>query len=248
MTKRFLKIISASAAAALTLALGACSENAAPIEEEKEGEHIAGENKLHLAVNVAESAKDYNNMFEKVYDEYYQTAVLEQQLSADYQTRLELSEHGQGRSPYDVASYTSKLEAHARCGELGVCKTLELEPVQDPDSRIWAGSFEVDSIENASAYLFTLRNTITCTVGGNTCVLESKPGYYGVYKEAGVELTYDDGTVSRERMGNNNSAFSVSAPKRLGTITKASYEFVLFNGDNSSTGANEIVRIELIKK
>lgn len=245
MTKRILKIISASAAAALALGLTACGDTASPIEEksDRQRENIKGENKLHLAVNVAESAADYNAAFEKAYDEYYQTALLEREQS---------DEQGQGqaqlRSPSDVASYTSKLEAHAKCMELGVCETLELDPVQDPDSRIWAGSFEVDSIEDASAYLFTLRNSITCTVGGNTGRMESKPGFSGNYKEASIELTYDDGTVSRESAGCLVSSIEVTAPEKSGTITKTNYEFTVFSGENENTPKYEIIRIELIKK
>lgn len=254
MKKHFLKIVSAAAAASFILILGGCQEGSTPIEEDTSHEdtsHIAGENKLRLAVNVTENAEDYNKAYEKAYDEAYKAAVSEQEEREDFEERKSLAKQGRVRDPYDLAQYSATLEAHAKCKELGLCKGLELEPVQNSDYRLWEGTFEVDDINEAAVYLCDTRrpNVIGCTVGDTTAEITGSYGYTGNYKGATVELTYDDGTTSQRHTENNDGSLSVSAPQNPGSIAKANYELTVFAGTESScTDKLEIIRINLVKK
>lgn len=249
MKKHFLKIILAAAAASLILIFSGCQEDTVSIEEDTS--HIMGENKLRLAVNLTECAEDYNKAYEKAYDEAYKTAVREQEESGDFEERRKLAEQDRTRDPYDFARYIATQEAHAECKELGLCRELELEPVQNRDYRLWEGTFEVDDINEAAVYLCDTRrpNAVGCTVGDTTAAITSSYGYTGNYKGAAVELTYDDGTTSQRHMENNNGTLSVSAPPNPGSITKASYELTVFAGTESCcTDKLQIIRINLVKK
>lgn len=255
MKKHFLKSILASAAAAsLIFTLSGCQEDATDIEEvtsiEEDTSHIAGENKLRLAVNVAECAEDYNKAYEKAYDEAYKTEVREQEESEDFEERRGLAEQGKTRDPYDVAQYLANLDAHAECKELGLCKGLELEPVQNKDYRLWEGTFEVDDINKAAVYLYDTRrpNAIGCVVGDTTAAITYSYAFTGNCKGAAVELTYDDGTTSQYHTEGSDGLLSVSAPQNSGTITKASYELTVFSGNESFTVPYQIIRINLVKK
>lgn len=249
MKRHFLKIISAAAAASLILILGGCQDGSTPIEEDTS--HIAGENKLRLAVNLTERAEDYDKAYEKAYDEAYKTAVREQEEREDFEERKKLAEQGRVRDPYDLAQYSATLEAHAKCKELGLCEGLELEPVQNSDYRLWEGTFEVDNINEAAVYLCDTRrpNVIGCTVGDTTAAITGSYGYTGNYKGATVELTYDDGTTSQHHTENNDGSLSVSVPQNPGSIAKANYELTVFAGTESCcTDKLEIIRINLVKK
>lgn len=248
MKKHFLKIISAAAAASFILILGGCQEGSTPIEEDTS--HIAGENKLRLSVNVTENAEDYNKAYEKAYDEAYKTAVREQEESEDFEERKELAKQGRVRDPYDVAQFLAVKDAHAKCGELGLCESMVLEPVQKKDYRLWEGTFEVDDITESAVYLCDTRrpNAIGCIAGNTTAEITDSCGFTGNYKSAAVTLTYDDGTTSQQHTEDNTGTLSVSAEPNPGAVKAANYEFTVFSGDTGFTDPYEIIRIKLVKK
>lgn len=240
MKKRFWKIVSAVTAAALCLTLSACSK----VSVDENNVKIV-ENKRCLKVNVTRNSTEYNKAFDRAFDAAYKTQLARE----DFEERKKEAEQGLVRDPYDVARDVSARTAHDECSELGMCNVLELEPIENTEYKYWEGTFEVEDIEDAAVYLpiLTSRSNFACTVGNTAATMTGACGYEGNFKDIDVELTYDDGTVSKSHMGVANDTLSVSAPAKDGTIEKACYELSLFIGQEGSK-KYDMVRITLVKR
>lgn len=240
MNKRFWKTASAVAAAVLTLTLGACSK----VTTDENDMRFTEENNTRLAVNVTKNSKDYNQAYDKAFEASYQKQLARE----DFEEREKQAAQGLVRDPHDVARDIAARTAHAECEKLDLCNILELEPVKNTEYKTWEGTFEVDDIKDAAVYLLPSHSKFSCSVGDTTASMTARYGYDGNYKEANVELTYADGTVSQNHMNLNNETLAVSAPEKDGTIEKASYELTIFSGDGDRSEKMETVRVTLVKK
>lgn len=241
MRKKFLKIVSAATAMALSLTIGVSSAIAA-----EDDTKVSASSTVDLTGEKAKLIITNNNYAEK-YDQLFEEALKKEVAEIDNNFEKYEPIIKAGNDPYAAARKRAEKAAQDECEKLGLYSTIELTPMPNVPYKGWTGTFEVADIATTTLS-FDNPTRFTCTAGGGMASISGKIGYYNMYKRASVTVTFSNGTTSSDIKSGTGRTVSAAALSKTGVITKGSYSLYMYDGTDSSSGLYEVAYITLTKK
>lgn len=267
MRKRFWKIAVAATASVLALT-SVTASSIAEIADKSAKDNVVviaeksavNESGYTVADNggivlTDEDIAEYQKYYE-VYKEAYERALQEELSKVNHEEFYDKMAAGEyPNDPNIVARERAQARAEEECRAKGrsikssSIKLTKREGFTAFD--LYEGTFDVSQVDKQTFSFINPPYFFECTSGkedggsGIEGIMEVPSGYAGNYKNISVTITYSDGTVQTGRSHSNSSTCSVTIPKSAKTIEKASFNYYLYAGSDTTTKVLECAIVNL---